>query len=262
MNISPSYPRAERATRIPYLGVVYDPLSEEQVLDMLISRDPQADFAAVVTPNADHLVRIDKSSGDVVSAYRDAWLCLNDSRIVGFLAKAGSVPLTTVPGADLVRSLFNDERFDPAWPVLFVGGTDEMFEAVVRKFGLGNAVYFNAPMGLLKDAEKFETTMRFIEAHPARYVLLMVGSPQQELLALSLARRGNARGIGLCTGAAVEFLVHPERRAPRWMSRVGLEWLFRLVREPRRLWRRYLVDSPKLFGLAFRDWRGRGARRT
>lgn len=244
--------------RAPFLGVTYDLLEKDEVLDMLLVRDPQADFAQVVTPNSDHLVRIDRSREHVRRAYLDAWLCLNDSRIVGIVAKARRVPLTTVPGADLVWSLFHSSRFDPAWPILLVGGTPEMFAALVERFKLQNAVHYDAPMGLLADPAKFDATLAAIEARPARFTLLAVGSPQQELLAYSLAQRGKAKGIGLCIGAAVDFLVNPERRAPRWMSNAGLEWLFRLSREPRRLWRRYLVDSPRVFGLAFREWRSGG----
>jgi len=241
--------------RTPFLGVTYDLLEKDEVLDMLLARDPQADFAQVVTPNSDHLVRIDRSAEHVRQAYLDAWLCLNDSRIVGMVAKVRRVRLTTVPGADLVWNLFHSPRFDPAWPILLVGGTPDMFAVLVKRFKLQNAVHYDAPMGLLSDRAKFDATLEAIEARPARFTLLAVGSPQQELLAHSLAQRGKARGIGLCIGAAVDFLVNPERRAPRWMSEAGLEWLFRLSREPRRLWRRYLVDSPKVFGLAFREWR-------
>lgn len=257
---SPSTHRPSRV-RIPFLGVVYDPLEKAQVLDMVLARDAQAPFAAIVTPNSDHLVRIDKAGGEVRDAYLDAWLCLNDSRIVGFMARFARKPLTTVPGADLVWSLFHSPGFDPSSSVLLVGGSQNLFSKLSEQFGLENAAYYDAPMGMLGDPEKMETAAGFIEAHPARFVLLAIGSPQQELLAHMLAARGKASGIGLCIGAGVEFLVYPERRAPRWMSQMGLEWLFRLLREPRRLWRRYLVDSPKVFALGLREWR-RSGRKT
>jgi len=254
-NMSQPKVHPEPMKRIPFLGVVYDPLEADEVLDRLIARDPQADFAQIVTPNSDHLVRIDQGDDTIRQAYLDAWLCLNDSRIVGMVAKARGIPLTTVPGADLVRDLFNSKRFDPSWPLLLVGGTPELFAALVDRFGLQNAIHYDAPMGLLKDRAKFDATLAAIEGRPARFTLLAVGSPQQELLAHALVERGRAKGVGLCIGAAVDFLVNPERRAPRWMSQAGLEWFFRLSREPRRLWRRYLVDSPKVFTLAYREWR-------
>lgn len=239
--------------RVRFLGLDYDALEEKDVLNYLIARNPKAGFAAIVTPNADHLVRISNSE-KIASAYHSADMRLNDSRIVSALAKLRRIPLTTVPGSDLISSLFHSPKFDTSWQILIVGGSAELYADLVRKFGLTSAMHYDAPMGLMTDASKMAMVVSHIEAHPARFVLLAIGSPQQELIAQALAERGHATGIGLCIGAAVEFLVHPKRRAPRWLSRLGLEWLYRLMQEPKRLWRRYLIDSPKLFGLAFKDW--------
>lgn len=241
--------------RIRFLGVRYDPLSEQDALARLLARDPKAGFAAVVTPNSDHLVRIRQAGGEIARAYDSAWLCLNDSRIVGFLARLMGLRLPTVPGANLVRSLFGSADFDLASPVLVVGATPATFATLVRRYGLTNATHFDAPMGLLKDRRKFDATVNFIENHPARFTFLSVGSPQQELLAQVLAARGKATGIGLCTGAAIDFLVYPHLRAPDLISKAGLEWLFRLLQEPRRLWRRYLISSPQVLALCWQEWR-------
>lgn len=236
-----------------FVGLDYDMLDQDQILALLLRRRPDAPFASLVTPNADHLVRIERSP-TIAQAYREADFCLNDSRISAMLARLQGLRLTTVPGADLVAALFHAPRFDPEWPLLLVGGSAEIASALTERFGLKHLTHYDAPMGLLAEPAKMAAAVQFVEDHPARFIFLAVGSPQQELIAQGVARRGRATGVGLCIGAAMEFLVHPERRAPRWMSRVGLEWLFRLCREPRRLWRRYLIDSPKLFGLVARDW--------
>jgi exopolysaccharide biosynthesis WecB/TagA/CpsF family protein len=60
--------------------------------------------------------------------------------------------------------------------------------------------------------------------------------------------------VALCIGASIEFLSGARRRAPRWMQRAGLEWAFRLLSEPRRLWRRYIVEGPRIFVIWYR-WR-------
>jgi UDP-N-acetyl-D-mannosaminuronic acid transferase (WecB/TagA/CpsF family) len=78
---------------------------------------------------------------------------------------------------------------------------------------------------------------------------LAVGAPQQELIAQSLKSRGTARGLAFCVGASVDFLTGVERRAPLVMRKLGMEWLFRLLQNPRRLARRYLVRGPRLFAL-------------
>jgi exopolysaccharide biosynthesis WecB/TagA/CpsF family protein len=94
-----------------------------------------------------------------------------------------------------------------------------------------------------------------IEAQPARFVILAVGSPQQEMLAGALARGGKAVGIGLCIGAGLDFLVGIRRRAPAVIREAHLEWLFRLACEPRRLARRYLIDGPRILRVVWQNRR-------
>jgi UDP-N-acetyl-D-mannosaminuronic acid transferase (WecB/TagA/CpsF family) len=78
---------------------------------------------------------------------------------------------------------------------------------------------------------------------------LAIGSPQQEIIAQKLKGRGVARGLALCIGASIDFITGVERRAPLWMQQSGLEWLFRLAQNPRRLAKRYLVRGPGIFML-------------
>ena len=74
-------------------------------------------------------------------------------------------------------------------------------------------------------------------------VLVAFGAPKQELFIDAIRSELNCVWLGV--GATLDFIAGTARRAPRWMSRHGLEWLYRLVQEPRRLWRRYLVRDPK-----------------
>jgi exopolysaccharide biosynthesis WecB/TagA/CpsF family protein len=245
----------DELARLRFLGVSFDRLTMPDVVSLLLTRQAEAPFASVVTPNVAHVVRIADTDEEVAPAYRNAWLCLNDSRIVEALARSRGLALPATPGADLVVNLLSAPEFDRSSPVLLVGGDAQLFEALVGKTSLTNARHFDAPMGLLTDPEAFDATVNFIETHPARFVLLAVGSPQQELLAEALRARGIARGVGLCIGAAVEFLVGRRRRAPAWMSKRGLEWLFRLLSEPRRMWRRYVIDSPKILRLYLQELR-------
>jgi exopolysaccharide biosynthesis WecB/TagA/CpsF family protein len=93
-------------------------------------------------------------------------------------------------------------------------------------------------------------------------VFLAVGSPRQEWLAAALAGAGGVTGTGLCVGASLEYLCGARVRAPAAMRRLGLEWLWRLGKEPRRLARRYLLDSPRVIGLLLRQRRADRALRA
>ena len=110
------------------------------------------------------------------------------------------------------------------------------------------------PMGLAGNAEARRAAARFIADTKARFTFVCVGSPQQELIAAEVAKLGDARGLALCVGAALEFLTDRQKRAPALARQLGLEWAHRLLTNPRRLWRRYLVEGPAIFLLAYR-WR-------
>jgi exopolysaccharide biosynthesis WecB/TagA/CpsF family protein len=108
-------------------------------------------------------------------------------------------------------------------------------------------------MGFVKDPAEVERCLEFVEAYsPCRFCLIAVGSPQQEVLAHALQQRGKASGLALCVGASIDFLTGAEQRAPLWMQRQGLEWLYRLVQNPGRLAKRYLGGAPRLIELLLR----------
>jgi hypothetical protein len=100
----------------------------------------------------------------------------------------------------------------------------------------------------LTDPQAVEKCLQFVEAaSPFRFCFLAVGSPQQESIAHMLKTRGVARGLVLCVGGSLNFLTGNERRAPMWVRRLALEWLFRLLQDPSRLAQRYLVRGPRIF---------------
>ena len=107
-------------------------------------------------------------------------------------------------------------------------------------------------MGLRHKPDEIAKTAEFIAAHPSRYVFICVGSPQQELVAKAALERDDCVGLGLCVGASLDFLTGRVKRAPKWMQSARLEWLHRLGSEPGRLWKRYLIEGPKVFGIWLR----------
>lgn len=233
------------------LGLDFADLDAAAAAAWLAARPDEAPFGYVVTPNADHLVRLARERS-LLALYRGAELRLLDSRVVSAAARLLGLPVPPVaPGSDVTallvtRHLRHSER------ITVVGMTEATVQALVARFGLAAPAHCNPPMGFAHDPAAFAAAVEFIVAHPARFIVLAVGSPQQERLAAAVAATGQGRGTALCVGASLAFLAGTERRAPAWMQRAGLEWLFRLARDPRRLARRYLLDSPAVFALLLR----------
>ena len=206
-------------------------------------------YGYVVTPNADHMIRLHEDAS-FRALYAAASYILLDSRFLAHvlrITKGLHLPVCT--GSDLTAKLFSDV-ISPDDPLVLIGGSDEQARKLGERYGLRNLAHFNPPMGFIRDPEAVETCLRFIEAHsPFRFCLLAVGAPQQEAIAQQLKTRGIARGLALCIGASINFLTGDERRAPLWMQRSGMEWSYRLMQAPRRMAKRYLVRGPRVFAL-------------
>lgn len=244
---------ARDRTTTDFLDMDFSPLGQSEVLHLLAERPADAPFAYVVTPNVDHIVRIQRQRSDLWPVYRSAWLNLCDSRILALLASWTGRSLSPVPGSDLTAAML-ERIVHPDDRIAIVGGDPSLVEELCRTYGLRNLVHHNAPMGLASNPAALECAARFvIDAH-ARYAFLGVGSPQQEILAYQIASSRKATGIGLCVGASLQFLSGEQQRAPRWLQQLALEWLFRLASNPQRLWRRYLVDGPFILPI-FNAWR-------
>lgn len=206
-------------------------------------------FGFVVTPNVDHLIRCHEDAA-FRARYASADFALLDSRFAARLVRLlKGLRLPVCTGSDLTAALFR-RVIAPDDRIVLIGGTAEQAAQVASLFGLRDVRHLNPPMGFIMNREAVEECLTFIErASPFRFCFLAVGSPQQEMLAALLRERGIARGLALCVGASLNFLTGRERRAPRWMQQLSLEWLYRLGQDPRRLWVRYLVRGPRIIGL-------------
>ena len=210
-------------------------------------------FGYVVTPNVDHLIRYYEDA-TFRARYRAAEFILMDSRFAArlvYLLKG--VRLSVCTGSDATAHLLANV-IEPDDPIVIIGGSNEQAQQIAGRYGLKNLRHHNPPMGFINDPAAVETCLEFIEAGgPFRFCFLAVGSPQQETIAQALKARGVARGLALCVGASLNFLTGIEKRAPKWMQKMALEWLYRLMQDPRRLARRYLVRGPRIFGLLRRS---------
>jgi N-acetylglucosaminyldiphosphoundecaprenol N-acetyl-beta-D-mannosaminyltransferase len=209
----------------------------------------QESYAYAVTPNADHMIRLDEDVS-FRALYASADYILLDSRFLAHLMRISKgIDLPVCTGSDLTEKLFS-EVISPDDPVVLIGGTAQQARQLMQRYGLRGLAHHNPPMGFIHDPVAVQACLTFIEAHsPFRFCLLAVGSPQQETLAQLLKSRGVARGLALCIGASINFLTGEERRAPRWMQRSGMEWSYRLMQAPTRMASRYLVRGPRVFGL-------------
>lgn len=239
--------------RLEFLGLRFDALSTDTVAATVSARRPGDRFAYIVTPNVDHINRLYASPERLRALYDDAWLCLCDSRILLMLAKLGGQALALAPGSDLTARMFNDV-IKPNDSICIIGGQPDEIEAFAQARSLYHVAHHQPPMGFVNDPEEIRKCVEFVASHPSRYVFFAVGSPQQEIVAHAVFQSNRAVGVGFCIGASIDFLTGKTARAPVWMQKSGLEWLHRLAQNPKRMFGRYIVQGPKVFGIFLRWW--------
>jgi exopolysaccharide biosynthesis WecB/TagA/CpsF family protein len=227
--------------KVMLLGVDFDDLEVSDVVKILLKRSPEARFAYVVTPNADHLARL-RRIPQLRRVYDAAWLRLLDSQMLRRAAEGLGLHAPHVAtGADISAELLENM---PGLPVAVIGLDPAHMRDLQRRYPAQTFLHHVPPKNLLHDPAGFRAARDFAVRAQAAYTFLAVGSPVQELLAYAIALQPESTGIGLCVGAALEFQAGARTRAPFWMRAAGLEWLHRLLHEPKRLSRRYLLDDP------------------
>lgn len=239
-------PAAAGADRVPVGGVRLDPLTEAQVVAHVMDALERGAGGHVVTPNVD-ICRAATRDPSLRALIDAAELVVADGMPLVWASRLLGRPLPQrVTGADLIWSL-TGEAAARGLPVFLVGGPPGVAEAArdalcARHPGLVVAGVHAPPYGFETDAAAMaELRARLVAARPS-LVFVGLGFPRQDRL-IAVLRRGLPGAWFVGCGAAIAFASGTVRRAPGWMGDHGLEWLFRLVAEPRRLARRYLIDD-------------------
>lgn len=200
----------------------------------------------VFTPNVDHIVMVD-GHPEFEAAYQRADLSLADGTPVVWASRLFDTPLPErVSGSDLVGPLL-ERAGQRKWRVAFLGagpGVAEKAAQIARARWGTDVVSTAAPMIDLEDTAGLDAIGEQVARTGADLVLMAFGAPKQELLIARIAERVRP-AVLLGVGASLDFLAGTVKRAPMIFRRIGFEWLYRLAQEPRRLWRRYLVNDPK-----------------
>jgi N-acetylglucosaminyldiphosphoundecaprenol N-acetyl-beta-D-mannosaminyltransferase len=205
-------------------------------------------YVCVASVNNVMHARDDSSYGEIMNA---ADLVTPDGMpLVWGLRLLGVEHATRVYGPTLtptVCELAARERI----PVGFFGGTPEVLERLHANLlgaypGLEIAYSWPPPFRALTPEEDARVKAD-IKASGARIIFVGLGTPKQEQW--MMRHRGDLPAVMLGVGAAFDFIAGEKKQAPAGLQKAGLEWLFRLVTEPRRLWKRYLVSNPRFVGL-------------
>lgn len=234
-------------SRIEFLGQAFDRLTMSQAVSEILAGTKQS-FRFVVTPNVHHLIRLHDDGRELRASYDRAWRVLCDSRILARLAALRGIDLPVVTGSDMTAAIVPLAARD-GLSVTIIGSTSDDCARLALLYPGLRISHYAPPMGFIRSEAEVVRCVEFVIEQGSDLVFLAVGMPQQEILARRIGERPEATGVGLCIGASIDFLTGKQRRAPVWVQKLSLEWLYRLTSDPRRLGRRYLIECPRIFYL-------------
>jgi exopolysaccharide biosynthesis WecB/TagA/CpsF family protein len=241
-------------TRVRVLNVSIDAFGYDEALRRAKSAK------LIVTPNMDHLWNLQRDAG-FLEIYRRADLILCDSKVLSLLIRVLlGIRVQAIPGSEFFPALCRHVSGDERSSVFLLGGTTERHASLAASrlaeaTGARVVGAYSPPFGFEHDAEAFDRISTFLREAKPTLVGVGVGSPKQEKL-ISQLLDVFPRGVTFCAiGATIDFESGLVPRAPAWMRKCCLEWLFRFINEPRRLFKRYFVsDVQVIFLLARRGW--------
>lgn len=244
--------------RVPLGSIHADVIDFNGAVDRIVALCRAGQGGSVVTPNVDHVVMAEHNAA-LKAAYDGASLSLVDGKPLVWLAQAMNQPLPgKISGSDLIRPLVA-RAAQEGLRCFFLGGMEGIAQRaadilVAEHPGLIVAGCYSPPFGFEKNPEQDQAVVDVVAAAKPDLVFIALGAPKQELW-WHKHQQALAPAVGLGIGASLDFIAGVVTRAPSWMSDAGLEWVYRLVQEPRRMAERYLVRDREIVPIAFRTWR-------
>ncbi|MCV3214952.1 WecB/TagA/CpsF family glycosyltransferase [Plectonema radiosum NIES-515] len=202
----------------------------------------------VFTPNVDHVMKLQKNQ-DFYLVYQDADYRVCDSKVLMYVSSFLKTPIhEKISGSDLFPAFYTYYQHDDKIKIFLLGAEADVVkiaqEKINSKVGRNIVVAAHSPsFGFEKNEEECQEIVQLINSSDATVLAIGVGAPKQEMWIAKYKKQLKKIKVFLAIGATISFEAGNIKRSPDWMSQVGLEWLYRLLREPQRLWKRYLLDA-------------------
>ncbi len=238
--------------QINILDVLIDNLSMSELLEKL-------KYGGVVhTPNVDHLIKLQKDR-EFRRVYSEADYRVCDSQLLMFASHFLNQPLKEkISGSDLFPAFYQHYRHDPNVKIFILGGLEGVAAQARRNINekVGREMVidsYSPPFGFEEDEAECAKIIELINNSGATVLAVGLGAPKQEKWIYKYKHELKGIKTFFAMGATVDFEAGNLTRSPQWMSAAGLEWLYRLVSEPKRLWKRYLVEDIAFFALVLKQ---------
>lgn len=206
----------------------------------------------LLTPNIDHLIKLQKDR-DFYEAYQNTEWIVCDSKILYFFSKLLKHPIPeAIPGSSFFTAYYNYHKNDFQCKIFLLGAAEGIAikaqENINNKVGRKIVVGAHSPsFGFEKNEEECGNLVRIINESNANVLLVGVGAPKQEKWIMKYREKLPNVDIFMALGATIDFEAGTLKRAPTSWQKCGMEWFYRCLKDPNRLFKRYFIDDIQFF---------------
>lgn len=241
--------------RIKFMNTFIDNVTEAEAIDYIENCIEQKKVGHVITPNVDQIVRIESNSY-FAKICNNAELLLADGHPLLWIAKWYKNPIKEkICGSDLVPHLCA-RAADKGYSVFLLGAAPGVAKKAAVKLkaqysGLIIAGTYSPPLGFENNPNEIEKINSILKESNADLLFVGMGVPKQDIFIYENMNKYKIP-MSFSIGATIDFIAGEQKRAPKWMSKIGIEWLYRLLADPKRMFKRYIIDDMKIFALAWK----------
>lgn len=234
------------------LNTYVNNVSMEETISAINSMIETGEKRYIVAINVDVVMKIEKDTY-LKKITNDADMVLVDGKPLIWISKMHKKPVKAkISGSDLVPLLCKDAA-EKGHTIFIIGGKDGIADKAKARLekkypGIKIVGTYAPPFGFEKNESELNKINKMISDKKPDLLIACFGCPKQEKWIYENYQKYDAK-VSICAGATIDFLAGNVNRAPRWMSEHGLEWFYRFLQEPKRMFKRYFVDDVKILGL-------------
>lgn len=239
--------------RMRFMNTYVDNVTEAEAIEHIEACIKERKIGHVITPNVDQIVKIEKDPY-FKEICDNAELLLVDGHPLMWIAKWYGRPIKEkICGSDLVPHLC-DIASKKGYRVFLLGAAEGVAAKAARNLeklypGIIIAGVYSPPFGFEKDKSELEKINTMLFESKADLLFVGMGVPKQDIFIYENMQKYKIP-MSFSIGATIDFIAGEQKRAPKWMTDHGIEWIYRLLGNPKRMFKRYIIDDMKILGLA------------
>lgn len=240
---------------MPFMNTYVDNVTEKQAINHIEMCIKNRKIGHVITPNVDQIVRIEKDPY-FKEICDNAELLLVDGHPLMWIAKWYKRPIKEkICGSDLVPHLC-EIAAEKGYRVFLLGAAEGVAAKAAKMLeeqykGLIIAGTYSPLFGFEKNEEELQKINTILKDSQADLLFVGMGVPKQDRFIYENMHKYEIP-MSFSIGATIDFIAGEQKRAPRWMTDHGIEWIYRLLCDPKRMFKRYIIDDMNIFKLAWR----------